>query len=127
MSTPEPSDPFAGIAPDLRAALERRGFSSLPPVQRAVIDGDTRARDLRISSETGSGKTVALGLLLARNFDDTDADGVDGIDDDREPTRPRGPRALILAPTRELASQIRDELGWLLGTAVTPCVEMHKI
>ncbi|MCX4241219.1 DEAD/DEAH box helicase [Paraliomyxa miuraensis] len=100
-------DPFAGVPGPLRIALERRGFTSLTAVQQAVLDGDAEGHDLRISSQTGSGKTVALGLALARCLlaEREQADA----------PRPRGPVALVITPTRELAVQVRDELRWLLA------------
>lgn len=79
--------------------MERRGFRSLTPVQQAVVQEDIVGRDLRISSQTGSGKTVALGLAIAPTLLSAEAAA--------------GPRVLILAPTRELASQVADELGGL--------------
>lgn len=60
------SDPFAGVPDPLRQALQDRGFTSLTAIQRAVLAADADGSDLRISSQTGSGKTVALGLALAR-------------------------------------------------------------
>lgn len=85
----------------LRAALQARGFSSLTPVQHAVATAEA-GRDLRISSQTGSGKTVAFGLALARELEEPAADR-------------RLPRALVLTPTRELAQQVHRELSWLLA------------
>ena len=50
----------------LAAALAKKaGFSSLTSVQQAVLDPALRGRDLRITSQTGSGKTVAIGLVVA--------------------------------------------------------------
>lgn len=92
---------FDAVPKTLRSALLARGFSSLTPVQEAVLLAE-RGRDLRIFSQTGSGKTVAFGLLLARHFED-------------EPGGSRTPRALVLAPTRELAQQVHRELTWLLA------------
>ena len=106
MSQAEP-DPFAGVAPALRDAMRARGFESLTAVKRAVIAAGVDGRDLRITSETGSGKTVALGLLLCEAL--ASAHGT-------EP--PAGPFALVIAPTRELAMQVREELSWLLGVFV---------
>jgi len=106
VDAPEPkTDPFEGVPPQLRTALERRGFTTLTAVQLAVLNEPSTEQDLRISSQTGSGKTVALGLVLGRAF-------LEG------PPLPRnidGPRALIIAPTRELATQVADELTWLLA------------
>jgi ATP-dependent RNA helicase DeaD len=96
------SDPFAGVPKPLAEAMQRRGFAALTAVQQAVLEAESAGQDLRISSQTGSGKTVALGLALGRHFI---AGGVPGA----------GPAALIIAPTRELAMQLREELGWLFS------------
>lgn len=95
------TDPFEGVSPALRSALLRRGFAHLTPVQRAVVAAPSRERDLRISSQTGSGKTVAMGLALADEL-------LEG-----PPRTRRSPIALVITPTRELAVQVRDELAWL--------------
>jgi ATP-dependent RNA helicase DeaD len=94
----EPSDPLAGIPGPLADAMRRRGFADLTSVQRAVLDTDSEGHDLRISSQTGSGKTVAIGLALAHHLSDSPAAAA---------THRRG------LPTRELAMQVREELCWL--------------
>ena len=107
-------DPFAGVPGPLRTALERRGFTSLTAVQRAVLAADPEGHDLRISSQTGSGKTVALGLALAQcMLSEREREAEPTQEPGRE--RPRGPVALVITPTRELAVQVRDELRWLLA------------
>ncbi len=72
-------------------------------------------RDLLVSAQTGSGKTVAFGLAIApRLLGDTDRIGPAGA-----------PRALVVCPTRELALQVHRELGWLYGETgarITTCV-----
>ncbi len=109
-------DSFSGVPDPVRVALVRRGFTSLTAVQQAVLEADTEAHDLRISSQTGSGKTVALGLALARSL---------LAEQDDATTAPRGgPRALIITPTRELAVQVRDELRWLLAELPRTRVEV---
>lgn len=98
------------IGPELAAALEGRGFEALTPVQEAVLDPALDGRDLRISSKTGSGKTVAIGFALRHAL------GGGG---------PRGARALVIVPTRELATQVKDELVWLfdpLGVKVAAVI-----
>jgi ATP-dependent RNA helicase DeaD len=104
MSTPtislDDDDTFAGIAAPLRTALQQRGFTRLTPVQQAAIVPGHAGKNLRISSQTGSGKTVALGLVLA-----------DALLADH--AKRRGPVVLIITPTRELAIQVRGELTWL--------------
>lgn len=93
---------FERVPQPLRRALEGRGFSELTPVQVAALDAVDGSRDLRISSQTGSGKTVALGLAISAELIASKAGG------------PRlGPDTLIIVPTRELASQLQKELEWL--------------
>jgi ATP-dependent RNA helicase DeaD len=94
------TDPFAGVPAPLASALRRRGFTAPTAVQRAVLEAECEGRDLRISSQTGSGKTVALGIALARPLL-------------AAPHSPAGPAALVIVPTRELAVQVREELRWL--------------
>ncbi len=97
-------DFLAGIPEPLAAAMRQRGFAELTSVQRAVLNAESEGRDLRISSQTGSGKTVAIGLALARH-----------LLEERSGAKRRGPGVLILVPTRELAMQVRDELHWLFA------------
>jgi ATP-dependent RNA helicase DeaD len=99
-ASPEREAPLEAAPEALRAALQKRGFEQLTAVQQAVADADDGARDLRISSQTGSGKTVAIGFALAAKI----------VDPERA-----GPTTLIIAPTRELAMQVRDELSWLFA------------
>jgi ATP-dependent RNA helicase DeaD len=96
----------APFPPSLTEALTARGYTDLTTIQRAVIEPGLRNHDLRLTSQTGSGKTVALGLALA-------ADLITSDPFDDAPARAAQPRALIVAPTRELATQLRDELSWL--------------
>jgi ATP-dependent RNA helicase DeaD len=103
-----PVDAFAGVPAALRAALQKRGFGQLTAVQSAVVsaitEGQDGGRNLRISSQTGSGKTVAVGIALAQTV--------------CEATGPSpGPRVLIITPTRELAAQVQSELEWLFESA----------
>ena len=94
--------PFSAVPHDLVEALEAKGFTELLPVQEAVLDPELAGRDLRISSQTGSGKTIAIGFVLAEHV--------------APAPRSRGaatPSVLVVAPTRELAAQIGAELTWL--------------
>ncbi len=97
------ADVFAAVPAALKGALQRRGFSKLTEVQAAVLAADDGAADLRISSQTGSGKTVALGLALAARV----AGGTRGA-----------PTTLVVTPTRELAAQVKEELSWLFADLV---------
>ncbi len=89
-----------GLPEALEKAMRQRGFSELTAVQTAVLAADPDGQDLRISSQTGSGKTVAIGLALARHLL-------------AAANERKAPSVLLLTPTRELAMQVRDELHWL--------------
>ena len=85
-----------GLPESMTAALARRGISDTVPIQAAAIPDALAGKDICGKAPTGSGKTLAFGLpLLARV----------------ERGRPRRPRGLVLAPTRELADQIMQELA----------------
>ncbi|WP_440207445.1 DEAD/DEAH box helicase, partial [Campylobacter coli] len=77
---------------------------------------EAEGRDLIVSAQTGSGKTVAFGLAIAPQLL-TEEGG-------RLPP-PRAPLALAIAPTRELALQVSRELEWLYakaGARISTCV-----
>lgn len=84
-----------GVSADLVAALEARGIASPFPVQELTIPDALAGRDVCGKAKTGSGKTLAFGLPVLETVAEA---------------TPRRPRALILVPTRELATQVRDEL-----------------
>ena len=101
------------INPALSLALADRGYATLTPVQLAVLEPETTGRDLLVSARTGSGKTVAYGLVLAETL--LDAKGA--------LVALGAPAALVIAPTRELAIQVQQELQWLYaGAQVASCV-----
>ena len=99
----------------LAKALDAKGYKTLTPVQDAVLDPQLDGKDLLVSAQTGSGKTVAFGLAMAPSllgeslvFDHADS-----------------PLALAIAPTRELALQVKRELEWLYretGAKMASCV-----
>ncbi|HEU4550788.1 MAG TPA: DEAD/DEAH box helicase, partial [Rhizomicrobium sp.] len=96
-------------------ALAERDYKAATPVQTAVLEAGASERDLLVSAQTGSGKTVAYGLALAETL----LDGADTLG------TPGEPLALVIAPTRELALQVQRELGWLYhyaGARVVACV-----
>src|SRR5580698_7792016 len=101
--SPSPTDLTHRVGPALASALATMGYDTLTPVQEAVLDEALEGRDLRITSQTGSGKTIAIGFAVRDLLDDltTQFGG------------PARPRVLVLAPTRELAKQVADELSWL--------------
>ncbi len=107
--------PFANLPPILGQALAARGYAEPTPVQAAVLEPGAVGRDLVVSAQTGSGKTVAFGMAMATEL--LRADGTAEAS--------AGPLALVIAPTRELALQVSRELVWLYGQAgvrVATCV-----
>ncbi|WOH65869.1 DEAD/DEAH box helicase [Bradyrhizobium sp. BWA-3-5] len=106
---------FLTTHPPLARALAERNFESLTPVQTAVLADDADGRDLLVSAQTGSGKTVAYGLAMASSL----LNGTERLGP------AAAPLALIIAPTRELALQVHRELAWLYRHAearVVSCV-----
>ncbi len=96
-------------------ALAERNYNEATPVQAAVLEADAGERDLLVSAQTGSGKTVAYGIAMAETL----LDGAGTLGPAGEPL------ALIIAPTRELALQVQRELNWLYhyaGARVVACV-----
>ncbi|MBP7952055.1 MAG: DEAD/DEAH box helicase [Sphingorhabdus sp.] len=105
---------FENIPPLLSEALAAREYTALTPVQSAVITNEAQGRDLVVSAQTGSGKTVAFGLAMAPQILDG---GMISL--------ATSPAALIIAPTRELALQVSRELMWLYAGAkvrIASCV-----
>lgn len=103
----------------LRTALSNKGFQQLTKVQRGVLEAETERADLRISSQTGSGKTVAVGLAIGRFLLQT------GERRGRLPEEhQKSPEVLLLTPTRELASQVKRELQWLFAEVPDAWVEV---
>lgn len=103
------------VHPALAEALTTRGYETLTQVQQAVISEQYDARDLLVSAQTGSGKTVAFGLAMAGML----------LGEKARFGKGGAPLALIVAPTRELALQVRRELEWLYAKAnakITSCV-----
>ena len=98
------TDGFAAVPAVLRPALLRRGFTELTTVQVAALAAAEAGRDLRISSQTGSGKTVALGFAMAPQLVASEMG-----------KRRLGPTAVVIVPTRELAAQVSSELEWLFA------------
>jgi len=107
--------PFSSLPRPVAEAIAERGYETPTPVQAQVIAAEAHDRDLLVSAQTGSGKTVAYGLAIANTL----LQGAETL------PRPGEPLALIIAPTRELALQVERELQWLyakLGARVTSCV-----
>jgi len=97
-----PSPQFSDLGVPAAACdlLAGRGITEAFPIQAAAIPPALAGKDVCGKAPTGSGKTLAFGIPLAERV---------------RRARPARPRALILAPTRELAAQIHDELRPLLA------------
>ena len=82
------------LSPEIMGVLEKKGFQTATPVQGGCIPFLMEYKDVVAKAPTGTGKTFAFGIPVVEH---TDPAGTDVT-------------ALILAPTRELAIQIRDDL-----------------
>jgi ATP-dependent RNA helicase RhlE len=105
-----------GVSEPVAGALAERGIETPFTVQSMVVPDVLDGHDVLVKSPTGSGKTLAFGVPMA---DVVDPGGA-------------WPSALVLAPTRELASQIVDELAGVMHasglkiTAVYGGVGIHN-
>src|SRR5687768_2739768 len=84
-----------GVSEAVCQALSRRGITSPFPVQERVLPDGLAGRDILVRSPTGSGKSLAFGIPMVEAL---------------EANSNSRPAALVLVPTRELASQIVEEV-----------------
>jgi superfamily II DNA/RNA helicase len=84
-----------GVPPQIVSALAGAGITDPFPIQAATLPDTLAGRDVLGRGQTGSGKTVAFGVPT-----------VAALASSRRKRQPRRPRALVLVPTRELASQV---------------------
>ena len=106
---------FPPLPYSLEAALAERGYAAATPVQAEVLQPEAAGRDLIVSAQTGSGKTIAFGLAMAKEL----------LGEDGRILPTTAPLALVVAPTRELALQVSRELAWLYAKAggrIATCV-----
>ncbi|HYT78816.1 MAG TPA: DEAD/DEAH box helicase, partial [Actinomycetota bacterium] len=89
------SFPELGVSEPVARALATRGITIPFPIQTLVVGDALTGRDVLAKSQTGSGKTLAFALPIAERL---------------TPRTDQRPQALILVPTRELASQVVGEL-----------------
>ncbi|KAL2345558.1 hypothetical protein Fmac_006843 [Flemingia macrophylla] len=95
--------------------LHTRGITHLFPIQRAVLVPALEGRDIIARAKTGTGKTLAFGIPMIKGL----------TQDDSAPSHRRSgklPRALVLAPTRELAKQVEKEIKESAPYLNTVCV-----
>ena len=107
--------PFPITPPPIARALTERKYEDPTAVQIAVLEARAQGRDMVVSAQTGSGKTVAYGLAIASTL----------LGENIRFESEADPLALIVAPTRELAMQVERELTWLYaytGARIISCV-----
>lgn len=110
MNESDPALPFSalGLAPALAQAAAAQGFAQPTPVQAAAIPLLLQGRDLRASAPTGSGKTAAFVLPLLQAWMQTPRQ------------QPRRLHTLVLVPTRELATQVAEQVQALVAALPEP-------
>jgi len=96
----EPDDVFEALIPEIRRAIAAEGYTLPTPIQERCIPHLLAGRDIIGTAQTGTGKTAAFALPMLQR-----------LSPDRRAPVPGSPRALILAPTRELAAQIDESIG----------------
>ena len=105
-------DVFVRLNPALRKAIAAMGYKTPTPIQAAAIPPVLDGRDVMGCAQTGTGKTAAFCLPLLHRLAAAHAT-----------VRPGHPRVLILAPTRELAAQIGENLAaYAKGLAIPTAV-----
>lgn len=87
-----------GLSPSLLRAVSAKAFTQPTPIQAAVIPGALQGRDVLGSAQTGSGKTMAFALPLLQQLEQMPLES------------PRRVFGLILLPTRELCTQVGEEI-----------------
>ncbi len=91
--------PFAtlGLRPEITAAVAAKGYTEPSPIQAKAIPAILEGRDVLGGAQTGTGKTAAFSLPLLQRLSESTF-------------KNKRPRALILAPTRELAAQVHQSI-----------------
>ncbi len=89
-----PSFRDLGVSDEVIGTLAARGIGEPFPIQVMVIEDATEGRDTLAKSKTGSGKTLGFAIPIVEQLD---------------PEASARPEALVLVPTRELATQVRGE------------------
>jgi len=90
-----------GVDEQIASSLMKRGIKTPFPIQGLTIPDALRGNDVCGKAKTGSGKTLAFGIPMVQNLD--------------QPSGDNNPRGLIMVPTRELATQVKEELDPLLN------------
>ena len=99
------------LSPEMHKALERAGYETPTPVQAGLIPKALEGSDVIGQARTGTGKTASFAIPILEQLEYGS-----GF---------RGPQALILVPTRELAVQVRDEAAKLAYGQRVQCVAVY--
>ncbi|HVD71336.1 MAG TPA: DEAD/DEAH box helicase, partial [Actinomycetota bacterium] len=94
MTTLDPSFEALGVSDAVIETLAARGIHAPFPIQQMVIEDATEGRDTLAKSKTGSGKTLGFAIPIVEQLD---------------PDATSRPLALVLVPTRELATQVKED------------------
>ena len=98
-----------GISESLAKALDDMGWDDPTPIQRESIPEGLTGTDMFAQAQTGTGKTGAFGSIII----------------DRIPAGQKKPSSIILAPTRELATQVADEMAKMAKHSGHVCVAIY--
>ena len=84
-----------GLSPELKEAIESKGYSDPSEIQQQAIPSILQGKDIMAGAQTGTGKTAAFALPILQRLQNDES-------------KRRRVRTLVLVPTRELASQVGD-------------------
>ncbi|XP_022862006.1 DEAD-box ATP-dependent RNA helicase 3, chloroplastic-like [Olea europaea var. sylvestris] len=104
-----------GLPQQLVESLQKRGITQLFPIQRAVLVPALEGRDIIARAKTGTGKTLAFGIPIIKGLSQSEQKR-------GSLRRGRLPKALVLAPTRELAKQVEKEVQESAPYLNTVCI-----
>ena len=110
--TPTPSFVDLGVPEPIANALAKNGKAAPFPIQRDTLVDTLAGRDVLGRGRTGSGKSIAFGIPLVANL----------MEDAAKKRRPSRPRGIVLAPTRELVTQLAETIKMIadpVGVKVT--------
>ncbi|MBR1888440.1 MAG: DEAD/DEAH box helicase, partial [Candidatus Methanomethylophilus sp.] len=98
-----------GLSEDLAKALDEMGWEEPSPIQQEAVPFGLNGYDLIAQAQTGTGKTGAFGSIIISNI----------------PSEQQKPSAIVLAPTRELAVQVSEELNKMAAYTGHVCVAIY--
>jgi len=105
------------LSPSTIQALNRKGIYSLFPIQGKTFDPILDGKDLLGRARTGTGKTLAFALPMVEKLLQESTKNPSAFN-----KRGRCPKAVVMAPTRELAKQVGEEFGNIAGNLKYTCI-----